>query len=112
MSYFVKKPCTHCPFRNDVKPFLHPERAYEIALVSQNKYSEFHCHKTLERDDEEGGTYAGPKSLMCAGMLTMRANAMGEDDLPKGFKPSFEIVYEDAFDMYQAYQEEWDRKNI
>ena len=29
--WFVKKPCQHCPFRRDVKPFLTPERAEEIA---------------------------------------------------------------------------------
>lgn len=53
MSNHMKKPCQHCPFKRDVRPFLHPDRAYEIASVSGNPYSSFPCHKTLEYDEED-----------------------------------------------------------
>lgn len=45
---FMKKPCKTCPFRADVKPFLHPDRAYDIAVAATNKYTDFTCHNTIE----------------------------------------------------------------
>lgn len=106
MSY-MKKPCQHCPFRNDVKPFLHPERATDLAYASQNLYSSFSCHKTLEYD-EEGETYAGEESKECAGFLTLRAQA-GER-IPEGFEPSWEICYIDPHEMSDAYAEAWEER--
>jgi hypothetical protein len=111
MSY-CKKPCKHCPFRNDVKPFLHPDRAYEIASAALNPYNSFACHKTTVNDEEFGGEgdkmVATNESLECAGFLTLRA---GETDrgLPKGFEPSFDIIYESVWDMTDAYEEEWNK---
>jgi hypothetical protein len=102
---FIKKPCKHCPYRRDVKPFLHPERGAELARLTTNPYNEFTCHKTLDHDDE-GDTYAGEESRTCAGFLTIMANECGEHRVPKGFEPSYEICYTDAFDMEQAYEEQ------
>ncbi len=112
MESFVKIPCKHCPFRIDVKPYLHPDRAYDIA--SENPYSSFACHKTTISDEEseEGRMLTTEDSKECAGFLTLRANS-GES-LPKGFKPSFDLCYGDSLEMYQAYDEEWNnnhRKN-
>jgi len=104
MSY-CKKPCKHCPYRSDIKPFLHPERGAELARLTQNPYNEFTCHKTLEHDDE-GDTYAGQESQTCAGFLTMMANECGEEAIPKGFEPSWYICYTDAWEMEQAYEEQ------
>lgn len=108
---YMKKPCQHCPFRNDVKPFLHPDRATNFAYASQNPYSSFACHKTTVSDEEFGGEgdtmVTTNESLECAGFLTMRANS-GED-LPEGFEPSFDICYTDPFDMGQAYEDEWNK---
>lgn len=106
MSNYMKQPCKHCPFRNDVKPFLHPERAEEIAYSTQNVYSSFACHKTTESDDDTGECYTTEASKECAGFLTMRAQA-GED-VPEGFEPSWEICYIDPYDMTRSYEEEWD----
>lgn len=110
MCDYMKVPCKHCPFRTDVKPFLHPERAYEIAASAYNPYNDFTCHNTLEYDDESENGYRGRTSKTCAGWLTIQAR---EDDrnLPDGFEPSWDIVYEDAYDMEEAYQQEWDKKN-
>ena len=106
---YVKKPCKHCPFRNDVTPYLHPDKASEIAYAAQNPYSDFPCHKTTEYDEdsEDGDMMITDRSLTCAGFLTLRAQA-GES-VPKGFEPSWEICYIDEFEMSQAYEEEWDK---
>ena len=109
-EYYIKKPCQHCPFRNDVKPFLHPERAWEIASAAQNPYNTFPCHKTTTHDeDEEGEEYLTDRvaEKECAGFLTLRAAEYGEDRMPEGFKPSYDIVYNDAFEMEDAYEEAW-----
>ena len=108
MADFVKVPCKHCPFRRDVTPFLHPDRAAEIASVALNPYSSVTCHKTLEFDEETGEPCLTDKSLECAGMLSLRANE--GYGIPNGFEPS-ELVYNDWYEMVDAYQEEWDSKH-
>ena len=112
MSDFVKKPCKTCPFRNDVKPFLHPERAAEIAFSAANPYSDFLCHNTFEYDGDEDhqGRPTGDfsKSKTCAGFLTLRAQE-GED-VPDGLEPSWELCYTDSWEMVDAYEQEWENK--
>lgn len=111
MSEFVKKPCKNCPFRNDIVPYLHPERAAGIAYSSLNPYSDFTCHSTIEYDgdeDEQGrptGDFSGSKT--CAGFLTMRAQ--DGEDIPDGFEPSWYICYVDPYEMIDAYDEEWNK---
>jgi hypothetical protein len=113
MSDFVKKPCKNCPFRNDVRPYLHPERAAEIAYAAQNPYSSFTCHSTIEYDGDEDilGRSTGDfsRAKTCAGFLTLRAQE-GED-VPEGFTPSWEICYTDAYEMTDAYEEEWNKEH-
>ena len=63
----MEKACAHCPFRVDVRPFLHPERAAEIAYSAHNRYSDFPCHKTVDYDndsDEGEGTTVHLYSLL------------------------------------------------
>lgn len=105
MSGYMKKPCEHCPYRNDVKPFLHPERGEELAYLAQNPYSSFPCHKTTVEDDdsEDGEMMVTENSKECAGMLTLRAQC-GEE-IPEGFEPSYEICYSDPYEMADAYAE-------
>jgi hypothetical protein len=114
MSNFVKKPCKSCPFRLDVKPFLHPNRVEEIAYSAQNPYSDFTCHSTIEYDGDEDdlgrptGDFSGSKT--CAGFLTMRAqDGQDEDFLPEGFVPSWDLCYTDPYEMVDAYTEEWEK---
>lgn len=113
MSDFVKKPCKNCPFRNDVKPYLHPDRAADIAYSASNKYSNFICHSTIEYDGDEDiqGRSTGDfsKAKTCAGFLTLRAQE--GYDVPKGFTPSWDICYTDTFEMTEAYEEEWGNNN-
>lgn len=109
MCDYMKQPCKNCPFRNDVKPYLHPERAAEIVYAAANPYSDFSCHATIEYDGDEDelGRSTGDfsKARTCAGFLTLRAQ-LGED-LPNGFEPAWEICYTDDWDMIQAYEEAW-----
>jgi hypothetical protein len=113
MCDFVKKPCKNCPFRNDVRPYLHPDRAAEIAFAAQNPYSDFTCHSTIEYDGDEDiqGRSTGDfsRAKTCAGFLTLRAQ-VGEK-VPEGFTPSWEICYVDAYEMTDAYQEQWDKEH-
>lgn len=108
MPDYVKKPCKHCPFRKDVKPFLHPSRAEDIAYATQNRFATFPCHQTTDFDDDDERIATG-KEKECAGFLTMRALDACEDDMPEGFTPSFDMVYDDVWMMIEAYQDQWDR---
>lgn len=45
--FAVVRPCAHCPFRTDVRPYLRPERARDIAgalLAGED----FPCHATID----------------------------------------------------------------
>ncbi len=109
MDGHMKKPCKHCPFRSDVTPFLHPERAEEIAYAACNPYSEFACHKTTEYDEEGEDLEQTENSKLCAGFLAMQINEAGID-APDGFEIP-ENVYADSYEMTEAYQIEWDNKH-
>lgn len=115
MDSFVKKPCKHCPFRIDVKPFLHPNRAAEIAYATQNKYNDFTCHASIEYDGDEDhqGRPTGDfsRALTCAGFLTLRAQN-DIDDVPEGFEPAWEMIYTDPTEMIWAYEEEWELNHV
>lgn len=103
MTDYMKTPCKHCPFRSDIKPFLHPERAAEIAYAAENRYSSFACHKTTEYNEYIEDMEQTEKSKECAGFLTLRAQC-GED-VPDGFEPAWEVCYTDPYDMITAYEE-------
>lgn len=67
--YFqLRRPCAHCPFRNDRAPYLCADRAKEIAedLVEHS----FACHETTV-DAEDGERRSTPESQHCAGALIM-----------------------------------------
>lgn len=112
MCDYMKQPCKHCPFRNDVTPYLHPDRAAEIAYAAQNPYNSFSCHKTTEYDDEgdSGEMLVTENSKECAGFLTLRAQ--GGNDVPEGFEPAWELCYTDEYEMIDAYEQEWDKRNF
>jgi len=104
---YGKKPCQHCPFRKDVRPFLHPRRAEEIASVAESRYGSFPCHKTTSFDGDDGEAYYTNKTKECAGMLTLRSFLdCKESDLPDGFVPA-KNCYESVDEMVDAYTEEY-----
>jgi hypothetical protein len=113
MTDFVKKPCKKCPFRNDIRPYLHPQRAAEIACASTNRYSDFPCHKTVNYDsgeeDHEGNQIADlSESKTCAGFLTMRASYI-DKGLPKDFIPEQKVCFTNIAEMVEAYTTEWNK---
>lgn len=63
MKYDLRKPCSNCPFRSDIKGYLHPDRPYELVV------GDFPCHKTLEQSDEGDETVITKDSQHCAGSL-------------------------------------------
>lgn len=101
--WFMKEPCQHCPFRRDVPPFLHPERGAQLAGLTENRYSDFLCHKTTVPDEESewGEMRVTAKSLTCAGFLSMQIE-WGGAPCPPGFEPS-EAVYSEPGEMIDAY---------
>ena len=103
----MNKPCQHCPYRFDVRPFLHEQRGAELALLTQNRYNEFWCHKTTESDDEseDGTMLVTTGSKLCAGFLTLLSVESGDKGLPEGFNPSYELVYDSAYEMMDAYED-------
>ncbi len=101
---YMKKPCAHCPFRRDVRPYLRPERAVDIAHSALNPYSDFSCHKTTESDEESGERYATNASKTCAGFLTMRAS-YDNAEVPNGFTPAWGICYTDTWEMEECYSD-------
>jgi len=107
---FMKKPCKHCPFRRDVRPFLTTARAEEIAYAATNPYSTFACHKTTEYDEDDDGNgemLVTADSKECAGFLTMMANETGVNRYEaEGFQPDYEGCYNEAYEMIDAYEEE------
>ena len=103
---YIKKPCKHCPYRNDIKPFLTQSRQEELAYAPLNPYNFFPCHKTIEHD-EDGDMCYSPSQKECAGFLTLRAQELGEEHMPEGFVPSYDIVYSDSYEMADAI-EHWE----
>lgn len=106
MSDFMKRPCEHCPYRKDIKPFLTPERGEELAVHASNPYNVFWCHKTTVSDEEFGGEGSEmvevETSKICAGFLALQINDAGIDT-PEGFEPAWDVVYSDGYEMLDAY---------
>lgn len=104
---FMKKPCPHCPYRRDVRPFLTMERAEELAYAPNNPYNSFACHQTTVSDEEFGGDgfemLAVETSRECAGFLTMQINENANEI--EGFEPAWREVYSDAWEMLGAYED-------
>lgn len=65
MKYDLTKPCSNCPFRNDIKPFLSKARAKQISSGLLNNIP-FTCHKTTT---EKGLSVDNRNTRHCAGAL-------------------------------------------
>jgi hypothetical protein len=46
MQFKIQRPCEHCPFRKDVRPFLTAERAAELRDTLRDDQRWFACHET------------------------------------------------------------------
>lgn len=107
MSDYMKKPCKLCPFRRDVKPYLRPERGFELAYAASNPFNSFPCHETTVCDEEFGGDgsemVAVESSKDCHGFLTLQIIENGDECAPDGFEPAYELIYSEPFEMAEAY---------
>lgn len=70
MSFNLKRPCTNCPFRTDIRPFLNPSRAAEICNAMLVADESFWCHKTIDYGGESEGETT-KKTQHCAGALIL-----------------------------------------
>lgn len=104
-EHYMKKACKHCPFRQDVKPFLTTERGIELAYHAQHPYNSFPCHKTTvdDEDSEDGEMMVTADSKECAGFITLQIAEGGFT--PDGFEPD-ENAYQCVDDMIYAYEEQ------
>jgi hypothetical protein len=68
--YRLTSPCSHCPFRNDIPPFLTRSRVREIQRSLER--SEFPCHGTVTYDDEGEPVRARGEEAHCAGALILK----------------------------------------
>lgn len=101
-KYYMDKPCNACPYRKDVTPYLRPKRGAELANLVYSNHN-FYCHKTLsEESDEDGELDIIQTSKVCAGFLSLCANA--KTVYPEEFTPSTELVYESVAEMTKAYK--------
>lgn len=106
MSGHCSKPCKHCPFRTDVRPFLHPARASQIAESVFHPWATFACHETTDHNDDGEHVRNWQKEKICAGWLSLKAHETGE--APGDFQPS-DLVYTSVREMEDAYTQEWNR---
>lgn len=70
MKFDLHSPCKSCPFRRDVRGFIHPERAEEIIEAILYRDQTFTCHKTVDYDrmpDDAEDYLPGDKDQHCAG---------------------------------------------
>ena len=106
MPDFMLRPCQHCPYRRDVKPFLTPERGEELAYHATNPYNFFPCHKTTVEDEnsDEGESLVTEDSKECAGFLTLKITECGDEYTPEGFTPAYDVCYSDYYEMIDAYE--------
>lgn len=68
--YNLVRPCRGCPFRTGPEAVrLSRERAQGIADYLGSNQGDFHCHSTLQEDDDSGETVVSASSSVCAGAL-------------------------------------------
>ncbi len=75
MKFDLVRPCAKCPFRRDIRPFLTPARARQIArdLLSGKTFT---CHETIDYDAAANDSkYLDPNEQHCAGALIMLERA-------------------------------------
>lgn len=74
MKFTLRRPCAHCPFRSDIRPFLQRGRAAEIAEAITTRQQTFACHETTVPDEDEDGfgeMRETPNSQHCAGAMIL-----------------------------------------
>lgn len=109
--YDLVKPCTHCPFRNDIEPYL--RKAGVRAMRKLLDRGEFYCHETTSKedneDDENPSEFCRPDAdaKHCAGALIL----LEKEEAPSQMMRICERIsmYDPtALDMDAPVYESWD----
>lgn len=87
--YGITKPCTLCPFRSDVRPYLTAARVREIERSLDR--AEFPCHETTGAKTGEERPHS--EHMHCAGALIL---------LEKLERPSQMMRISERLGMYDA----------
>lgn len=108
MKYDLRKPCDNCPFRNDIQPYIRPERVEEIVGAA------FACHKTTKHDDD-GEHIENDKEQHCAGSLILHEKMEQPHQMMRiceriGFYDRTKLdmdapVYDSVEEMIEAHEE-------
>lgn len=106
------RPCEHCPFRTDIRPYLRASRVWEIEESLDQGH--FPCHETLNYDDLEDGEEPDTikmltdKSAHCAGAmillekLELRSNLMRVYERMGWYDPKKLDMKAPIFDSFDA----------
>lgn len=73
MRLDLRAPCAECPFRSDIRPYLHPDRARGITDAILRDGVTFTCHKHLngESDEDKERYTPAPDDQHCAGAMIL-----------------------------------------
>lgn len=72
MNFNLTKPCSDCPFRTDVVPYLNKARVRDIERGLVQQQQSFPCHKTtVAGQDDDDGMMVTSKSEHCAGAMIL-----------------------------------------
>lgn len=79
--FALKSPCTHCPFRSDIAPFLRKARVEEIVRAIEHKT--FACHETVHtpQQRDRGGRFMPRTHQHCAGALILMHKVERQGDM-------------------------------
>ncbi len=105
--YDMKTPCAECPFRNDRKPYITPERYEEL----RDSDGEFHCHKTVDYDDDEdheGENIVTKQSKICAGFLIINEHSEKPNQMMR-ICERIGIYDRRDLDMDSSVYDDWDQ---
>ncbi len=79
-GYRLKRPCENCPFRTDRRFYLGHERSIEIA-EGLRAGGEFHCHKTVNYDEEDGFVRTGEEEHCAGALIVLESSAEGPNQM-------------------------------
>lgn len=76
MLWKIKRPCEHCPFRRDVRPFLRGSFARQLASLLARDMNWFACHETTGATTGQRITAARQSHCMGAAIVLYRDGQM------------------------------------
>jgi hypothetical protein len=106
-------PCKQCPFRRDVRPFLRPARAAQLASYAKRGIT-FLCHETTRETGDGTEKHCAGKLVLARKLdrlyhdqLVRVGERLGAD-FDKVVDP-LDVVYDTPKEMIEAYRKENER---